>query len=344
MVKLGMMMGGLTGEEIASSVALTQEAERLGFESVWMGEGRLMGSIIPHMTMALNGTSRIKIGTGVLPYRTRNVGLLAATFKTLEEFAPGRVRMGLGAWWEPLASRVGLPNKKPLTAMREIITVSRGLFDGETVSFHGEFVDVTDIRFDSPRDDEGRSYQIPIYIGAVRFGMVALAGELCDGVLLDFLVPTSYTKDALAAIRRGAEKSGRDLTNFDVPQLVACAVNDRDPAAAVDECRAFLTQYLAQQPHITEFAGADPELIEAIKKTVGWPTTKATVREAMKLIPDSLVHAVSACGTTVQVVDKIAEYAEAGITEAVLCPRGDNETETIEKVARAIAGAEDRAG
>ena len=64
------------------------------------------------------------MGSGILPYRTRNVGLFAVTFKTLDDLAPGRMRMGLGPWWEPLASRTGLPNRKPLKAMREVITVS----------------------------------------------------------------------------------------------------------------------------------------------------------------------------------------------------------------------------
>lgn len=339
MLKLGLMMGGLTGDQISESVELSQRAEALGFESVWMGEGRLMGNIIPHMTMALAGTSRINIGTGVLPYRTRNVGLLAATFKTLEEFAPGRVRMGIGAWWEPLATRVGLPNKKPLTAMREIVHVSRELLAGKTVTFQGELVDVTGIRFDSPQDDDGRAYDVPIYLGAVGFKMLALAGEMCDGVLLDFLVPPTYTEDALAAVRRGAEKSDRSLDAFDVPQLVACAVNDEDPRSAVDECKAFLTQYLAQQPHISEYAGADPELIAEIKSSVGWPSTKAAVWKAMELVPDDLIHSVSACGTTAQVVEKIEAYADAGITEAVLCPRGDNQMETITKVAQRFTNA-----
>lgn len=342
MVSFGLMMGGLAGSEIESSVELARRAEELGFESVWMGEGRLMGNIVPHMTMVLHGTSRIRVGSGVLPYRTRNVSLLAATFKTLDEMAPGRVLMGLGAWWEPLASRVGLANRKPLRAMREVITVSRELLAGRTVSFHGEFVDVTDIRFDGLHDDDRRAYDVPIYIGAVRFGMVSLAGEIADGVLLDFLVPPSYTKRALAAVAEGAERSKRPLERFGVPQLVACTVDDDDPQSAVDECKFFLAQYLAQQSHITEFSGADPELVARIKQVVGWPTTRASVMEAAKLVPSSLVRSVSACGTTAQVLDKIEEYVAAGITEAVLCPRGSNEIETVRRIAHR-AGHLDRA-
>ncbi|HEY0187970.1 MAG TPA: LLM class flavin-dependent oxidoreductase [Cellulomonas sp.] len=330
MVEFGLMM---TFDTARRQVELAQWAEANGFDAVWLGEGRLTGSAIPPMTMIAAGTDHIKVGTGILPYRTRNVALLAATFKTLDLIAPGRMRMGLGAWWEPLASRTGLPNSKPLTAMREVITVSRELLAGRTVTYHGEFVDVTDIRFDGVEDDDGRAYDVPVFIGAVRFGMVALSGEIADGVLLDFLVPPSYTVEAWGAIRRGAARSGRDLTGFQVPQLIATSVDDSDPQTAIDDCKAFLTQYLAQQSHITEFAGADPEIIAKVKSVVQWPTTKASIREAMQHLPNSLVQSVCACGTTTQTLDKIHEYVAAGVTEATITPMGEDKMRTLEAVA-----------
>jgi 5,10-methylenetetrahydromethanopterin reductase len=331
MTKFGVMGGGDSAP--AETVALAQQAEELGFDTVWLGEGRLTGSTIPNMAIGLYNTEHIKFGTGILPYRTRNVGLLAGTFKTLDEMAPGRTKMGLGPWWEPLASRVGLKNSKPLKAMREVVTVSQKLLAGHTVTYHGEFVDVTDIRFDSPWNDDGHGYDVPIYIGAVRFGMVELAGEIADGVLLDFLLPPSYTTDAWAALRRGAAKSGRDLSAFDVPQLIACAVNDDDGQAAIDACKKFMAQYIAQQSHITEYCGADPDLIAAIKAVLGWPGTEAQIMAAMKLVPNELVLANCACGTTAQVMDKLSEWVEVGVTEIVVTAFGDKR-HTIEVIGR----------
>lgn len=338
MAQFGLMMGG---KPIDEHVALSKEAEALGFGTVWLGEGRLTGSVIPHMTAVLRETSTIKVGSGILPYRTRNVGILAGTFKTFDEFAPGRSIMGLGPWWEPLATRLGLPNAKPLKAMREVITVSKELLAGRTVTFHGEFVDVTDIRFDSPHDDFGRAYDVPIYIGAVRFGMVALSGEIADGVLLDFLLPPSYTVEAWEAIRKGAAKSGRSLEGFGVPQLIACSVDDDDPQKAIDECKYFLTQYVAQQSHITEFSGADPELIAAVKAKVGWPATSAQIKDAMSLLSNEFVQSVCACGSTSDAVDKIDEFVEAGVTEAVLTPQspGLGGLDTIRRIGKYSATA-----
>ena len=212
---------------------------------MYVGEGRLAKDAIVTMSLIAANTSQIHVGSGILPYRTRNVALLAVTFKTLDQLAPGRMVLGLGGWWEPLATRTGLRNRKPLTAMREIVTVARDLLAGKTVTFHGEFVDVEGIRFDADEDDDARSYPVRIEIGAVRMGMVTLAGEIADGVLLDFLVPVSYTREAVSAAKAGAAKSGRDFYTFGVPQLIATSINDRDPDAAVLDCKAFLAQYLA---------------------------------------------------------------------------------------------------
>jgi 5,10-methylenetetrahydromethanopterin reductase len=322
---------GMFGETVEQAVW----AEEHGFQGAWVGEGRLASSAVIPMTLIAAATKRIKVGSGIVPYRTRNVGLLAVTFKTLDDLAPGRMRMGLGPWWEPLASRTGIPNRKPLKAMREVITVSRALLNGETVTFNGEFVQVDGIRFDGPNDDDGRSYPVPIYIGAVRFGMVQLAGEIADGVLLDFLVPPSYNVEAVAAAKEGAAIAGRSFDDFEVPQLIAVSVDDDDPGSAVDDCRAFLTQYIAQQSHITEFAGADPGLIAAIKSELGWPATTSQIRHTMRLVPDSLVHSVTACGTATQALDKIGEWVDTGCTEPVLTPLGDKQFGTLEAIVKA---------
>ena len=303
---------------LSSAVAQAQWAEDHGFVGVWVGEGRLSKDAITPMAMIAQSTSRIKIGSGIVPYRTRNVALLAVTFKTLDTVAPGRIRMGLGPWWEPLASRTGLPNTTPLVAMREIIGVCSELLAGETVTFKGDFVDVEDIRFDDEADDDGRAYDVPIYIGAVRWGMVRLSGEIARGPLLDFLVPVSYTERAVEVVAEGAAIAGRSMDEIEIPQLIACSIDDDDPASAVDDCRRFLTQYIAQQSHITEFSGADPDQIARIKAVVGWPATQASIEEAMAFCPDELVRSVCACGTATDALDKIAEYVDAGCTEPAI--------------------------
>lgn len=310
-----------------------QWAEEKGFRGVWVGEGRLATNAVVAITLIAANTKRINVGSGILPYRTRNVALMAVTWKTLDDLAPGRMRLGLGGWWEPLATRCGLPNARPLQAMREVITVTKGMLAGEMVTHHGDFVDVESVKFDGPSDDDGHAYPVPIYIGAVRMGMCRLAGEIADGVLLDFLVPPSYNDMAMEAARDGAEKSGRSLDDFDVPQLIAASANDDDPQEAIDNCKEFLTQYIAQQPHIAEFCGAEPELVARIQSILGWPATKAEVRKAMALVSNELTQQVAACGTTTQTLDKIDEWVDHGCTEAVITPLGADAFGTLDRIA-----------
>ena len=80
---------------------------------------------------------RIKLGSGVVSMWVRNPAFLAATFSTLDDLAPGRVILGIGAWWDPLAAKVGVDRSRPLRAMREIVTAVRALLANETVTFRG---------------------------------------------------------------------------------------------------------------------------------------------------------------------------------------------------------------
>src|SRR5581483_5352240 len=187
-------------------------------------------------------TSRIKVGSGVVNTWTRNVGLLAATFVTLDDLAPGRVMLGLGAWWEPLASKVGVDRRKPLTAMRETVEVVRRLLAMERVTFHGEFVNVTDIEIDIVHGDRSPR-RVPIYVGATGMRMMELAGEIGDGVLLNYLVGPTYDATALEHLAAGAARAGRTIDEIDRPQLVVCSL-DEDRDLALDRARELVTQYL----------------------------------------------------------------------------------------------------
>jgi 5,10-methylenetetrahydromethanopterin reductase len=326
--QLGLKLDFVSAQE---TVELAQWADDNDFSTVWIGEGGLTASAIPPLTLMAYSTKRIRIGSGILPYRTRNVALLALEFRTLDAIAPGRMIMGLGAWWEPIASRVGLANSRPVAAMREVVTVATRLLAGESVTQQGEFVRVDDIRLDAlPNGDT--SAPVPVYIGGVRSGMLALAGEVADGVVLNFLVPPSYTEKAMDDIASGASKRARDLTGFATPQLIATSIDDVDPDDAIDECAAFLTRNLAQ-PHVAEFSGADPELVTKISSIAGWPSSAASIREAMRHVPRALVQSVCACGTTAQALDAIGAYLDAGATEAAIAPLGTDKNRTLRRLA-----------
>jgi len=306
---------------IRQGMELAQYAEARGFEAVWQAESRLVRDAIVPMAAYAAVTEKIKIGSGVINNWTRNIGLLAATFLTLDDLAPDRIICGIGAWWDPLARNVGIERRKPLKAMRETIVVMKQLLRLERVTFHGEFHHVDGIELDvvhgrrEPRN-------VPIYIGATGAKMMELAGEIADGVVLNYCVPPEYNDEAMAHLEAGAKKAGRSIDEIDRPQLVVCSV-DNDRKKALDGARGLLTQYLAQQPHIAKASGVSEEVVHEIQSILGWPATKEQIRKAMPLVPDDLVQRITASGTPEEVKAKVQEYLDHGATCPILYPLGD---------------------
>ncbi len=306
---------------IRDGMRYAKYAEERGFEAVWQAESRLVRDAIVPMAAFAAVTDRIKVGSGVINNWTRNIGLLAATFLTLDDLAPGRIICGIGAWWDPLARNVGIERRKPLTAMRETIEVMRRLLALERVTFHGEFHHVEGIELDvvhgrkEPRD-------VKIMIGATGPQMMEMTGEIADGAVLNYCVPPEYNDEALEQLERGAKRAGRTLDDIDRPQLVVCSVHE-DRAEAIRGAKMLLTQYLAQQPHIARASGVDPAIVKQIQSILGWPATKEQIERAMHFVPDDLVLRITATGTPDEARARVMEYVKRGATCPILYPLGD---------------------
>ena len=134
--------------DLRDGLDIARYAEEKGFDGIWQAESRLVRDAIVPMAAYAAVTNKIKIGSGVINNWTRNIGLLASTFLTLDDLAPDRIICGIGAWWDPLAKNVGINRTKPLKAMEETITVMKKLLNMERVTFEGEFVNVHGIELD----------------------------------------------------------------------------------------------------------------------------------------------------------------------------------------------------
>jgi 5,10-methylenetetrahydromethanopterin reductase len=295
-------------------------AEQRGFEAVWQAESRLVRDAIVPMAAYAAVTTKLKVGSGVINNWTRNIGLLAATFLTLDDLAPGRIICGLGAWWDPLAANVGITRRKPLQAMRETVEVLRRLLNMERVTFHGEFHNVEGIELDvvhgrrEPRD-------VKIMIGATGGKMMELTGEIADGAVLNYCVPPEYNDEALRQLEAGAKLAGRSLDDIDRPQLIVCSV-DHDREKAIDTTRGLLCQYLAQQPHIAKASGVSEDVVKSIQAILGWPATHEQIEKAKHLVPEDLIHRITASGTPDEARAKVQEYVKRGATCPILYPVG----------------------
>jgi 5,10-methylenetetrahydromethanopterin reductase len=306
---------------LADCIEFVRYAEAKGFEAVWQAESRLVRDAIVPMAAYAATTSRIKVASGVTNNWTRNIGLLAATFLTLDDLAPDRIICGIGAWWDPLASKVGIDRRKPLAAMRETVTVLRRLLTLESVTHHGEFHHVDGVRLDVVYGRK-EARNVPIYIGATGMKMMELTGEIADGACLNYLVHPRYNEQAMAALERGAKKAGRSIDDIDRPQLVICSV-DADRQKALDGARKMITQYLGQQPHLMKASGVKQELLDEIHQVLTWPASEEEIENAMHLVPDDVVQMCTASGSPAEVKAKVREYVASGATCPILYPLGD---------------------
>lgn len=313
---------------IQYELEMARYAEERGFSEIWQADTRLARDCVVMMSAFLTYTKRLRLGSGVLPIWTRNPAVIAASWSTMWELGGkvdgrGRLMLGLGAWWEPIASRVGIKRDKPLKAMQEYVEAIRQLFTMEEVTYQGEFVYLDRVKLDvaygdtSPRD-------IPIYIGATGDKMLELAGEICDGVVLNYVVSTGYIRRAVSLVEKGAKKAGKTLEQVDRPELLVCCLSDKDPAAAMAEGKKLVAYYLGTEPHIMKASGVSEELLEKVQSIVGWPATEEDYIRASKVIPDEVVRELMAVGTSAECRAKVREYVDAGVTCPILYPMMDD--------------------
>ncbi len=241
--------------------------------------------------------------------------------------------LGLGAWWDPLAKKVGIDRTKPLQCMKEYVQVIRRLFRAEEVTFQGEFVKMDGVKLDTLHGTGARPRDVPIYVGGTGFQMLELAGEIADGVLLNYLVSPKYNEKAWESIRRGAEKAHRDPKGIDSPQLIACSM-DEDADKAVELAKSHVTMTIGQQPHIAKASGVSEDLIREVQERMGgWPAKPGGIEKAAEIVPDEVVQLITASGTPGDCERKIKEYMAAGCSSPLLLLLSHNIEYAVESLA-----------
>ena len=326
--------------DIREELELARYMEDRGFSEIWQGDNRLARDCIVLMSAFLAHTKRLRVASGVLPIWTRNPAVIAASFSTMWELGGkvdgrGRVMLGLGAWWDPIASRVGVKMRKPLKAMRENIEVIRQLLTMETVTYQGEFVNMENVSLDvvygdkSPRD-------IPIYLGATGPKMLELAGEICDGVCLNYGVSVDYVKRAIALVEKGAQKAGKTIKDVDLPELMVVSMSDEDPDAALHAGKKLAAYYFATEPHIMKASGVSEEIADKAKALMSWPASEEDYERASAVIPEEIVRDIMAVGTADDCRAKVKEYMDAGVTCPILYPLRGNIKEVIDAFADGV--------
>jgi 5,10-methylenetetrahydromethanopterin reductase len=203
MIKAGVSTNQVPGVSVAAMVELTREAERLGYARCWMcDQGLDCRDVFVALTAAAGKTRTIQLGTGITHPYTRHPAVTAAAIASLDELSGGRAFLGIGAGGTDTLFPLGLERRKPLTAVREMITLTRALTRGGPVDFNGEMFQLRGARVDYARPD------LEIWLAGRGSKMLTLGGELADGVLLDF-IHKDRLPEHVRLVRAGASAAGK---------------------------------------------------------------------------------------------------------------------------------------
>ena len=217
-------------------LGLASLAEEKGYESIWLPEG--VGDALVHITAVATATSRIKLATGILPIFSRTPTLLAMSAGGLDPISQRRFILGLGVGHQgSVEGGHGVPYRRPLARIRETVEIVRRLLGGERVTYKGRVFNLRDsvLGFTPPRPD------LPIYLAALGPQMIEMAGEVANGVLLNWASP-GYLRRAMEHLHLGAERAGRNPGDIDVACYLRTAVVD-DPAQAQPALQQQIARY-----------------------------------------------------------------------------------------------------
>jgi alkanesulfonate monooxygenase SsuD/methylene tetrahydromethanopterin reductase-like flavin-dependent oxidoreductase (luciferase family) len=286
----------------------------VGFRTAWFPEITFADSFGPATAAAMR-TTRIEIATGVVGVWSRSAVTMALQAATLQQLSSGRLVLGLGvqargyveAWH-------GRRYEKPIAAMRDFITILRRAFAGELVTHEGEVFSVRNFHLDMELPAPPK-----IVIAANGPKMIELAGEVADG-MIGWFQSLEYVRDVtIGALRRGAERSGRSLDDFEATVGFPAVVTHDDSGIGLAKGQAMMyATALGSAPAYLESARAAGfgEVVEAIGERV----RAGDLRGAVERVPDEMVNALLMAGSAERVQSRIAAYREAGLDAVHLLP------------------------
>jgi F420-dependent oxidoreductase-like protein len=305
---MGMHVPGMSWREMREAAML---AEQLGYSCLTMGESWGEDALTSLAQLAAV-TSRIRIGTSIVPVFARSPANLAMTALNLDRMSEGRFFLGLGTSGRLVIEDFhGETFAKPLTRMREYIDIIRKAARGERLDHDGEVFHTKrfQLRFTPYRPD------LPIYIAALSPPSLRLTGELADGWLPIFLAP-SRMAPLLADLEAGAQAAGRSLRDIAIAPQVSIYVTD-DRAAGRDR----------ERPHIAFYIGGMGVFYHAYMQRIGFGAEADRVRQAYQardraraaqLVTDEMVDAVTIVGTPSQCREQMQAFFDAGVHEVRL--------------------------
>jgi F420-dependent oxidoreductase-like protein len=326
------------GTTAAEQLALTREAERLGYDSVWAAEA--YGSDAATLLAWLAAqTSTIGLGSAIFQIPARSPAMTAMTAATLDQLSAGRFRLGLGLSGPQVAEGWhGQRYQRPLARTRDYLSVVRLALERQRVAYQGET-----LQLPLP-DGPGKALKLtiapaqqrlPIYLAAMGPRNLALAGELADG-WLGFMYAPEHAAGFRGHLEEGAARAGRDLDGFDVAPTVQVHIGD-DVDAARDAMRPFLALYVGGM------GSREQNFYNDQARRFGFERQAAEVQEhylagdraeAMAALPDELIDLVTLCGPAGRVGERLAAHRQAGVGTLIAAPMAWTHADRLDQLRR----------
>jgi len=327
-MRLGMNLGYQDwGDNLAGAVAMAQEAERLGFHSIWTAEAYGTDAITP-LTWMMAHTETIHLGPAIMQMPARTPAMTAMTAATLDQLSNGRMILGIGSSGPQVAEGWhGQPFGRQLQRTREYVEILRKALARERLEHRGEVYALP------LPDGPGKALKLmiapvqermPIYIAAIGPKNTTLTGEIADGWLPTFFSP-EHVAEFRTLLEQGAARAGdgkRIDAAFDIaPNVNLCIDDDLDRAR--DAVRPLLALYVGGM------GSRKQNFYNALVRRYGFEQAADEVQElylsgrkdeAAAALPPELIDRTSLVGSRERVAERLAVYEEAGVGTLVLTP------------------------
>jgi 5,10-methylenetetrahydromethanopterin reductase len=313
-------------EPLQKMIHLAKVTEASGYSHIWVGDSHLIWreAYVNMAAVALN-TTKVKLGTGVTNPLTRHPSVIGSAYATLEEYAPGRMIVGIGLG-DSSVETMGMKPAK-LSYFEKTMQQMRDLLDGKEVQLETGKIHVL----------HPCKNRVPIYIAASGPKMLELCGRIADGIIILVGVADEYIAHAKDKIAAGAKAVGRKLEDINLVLWVPCAVSDTAPAK--DAVKAHVARVVAHPlPYVLD--PNEQKVLEEIRKTYDYYHHMDQQANHAEVIPDWLVDKFAIAGTVAECRAHIERIKKTGIQQIAIIPYsppGGSREETIRGFAKAMS-------
>lgn len=322
-----LMLSSLPHGQLAS---YSRHIEEIGYDGIWYADERFYHEPYVGLAVIAAATDRIFLGPGVTDPRSRHPGLTAAAINSINELSGGRAALGIGAGKSGFHN-LGLSTAKSAQAIREAVTVIRGLLLGEEVSLHGDVVSIQDAAM------RVAASPVPICVAANGPMTLRTAGEVADMVMIPHCRSTELLEHKLSSVIEGAETAKRDALPEVILRLDTSVAEDGAAAEHAAKTRLGRTLWAAY-PNIAflETLGiALPEELDRRLRDAGpfqYTFDLAAFERFADAIPDEILAATCLAGTPNQVSDQVKVLEAQGVSEINILPVPPTSGEQVEVV------------